>query len=176
MHTYLTRMPTQARYYFALATLEFDHHRSSLVLRDILSKVHVHRRRYNTIIPCISPIAPIEWRSPSYIIYHPSEQAYLPPLRDMLAPHTRTCCLPVFSMSLSTSGAKEIEAMLPRLAWGRLRIVQGVLKSCGEGEGVGVGVGSHCVAQECVSEVVSFHRCWVSHGEDGRLSDEGWGR
>lgn len=47
--------------------------------QTILCKIHVHRRRHDAIIPGISPIAPVEGRSPFDVIDHAPEEPHPPP-------------------------------------------------------------------------------------------------
>jgi hypothetical protein len=44
-----------------------------------LGKVHVNSSGYNTIVPCISPVAYIVWQSSTDIIDHASEKVNFPP-------------------------------------------------------------------------------------------------
>lgn len=47
--------------------------------RGILCKIHIHRRRNDTIIPGIPPIAPVEGRSPLDVVDHAAEEPHPPP-------------------------------------------------------------------------------------------------
>jgi len=88
--------------------------------QHILRKVHVYGGRNHTVIPRISPIAPIERCSPAHIINHTSKQTYPPPFWHRLAPRTRIYrfLIQFFSPILSWAlVADKIEAVLPGFAW-----------------------------------------------------------
>ena len=86
--------------------------------RCILCEIHIHRRRHHPVIPSILPIAPIEPRSPSHIIDHPSKESNLPPLLCPRSVHRRARHFSrqsflafVPEMGL---GAQRMHAALPR--------------------------------------------------------------
>jgi len=46
----------------------------------ILCEVHVDRGRDDSVVPCVGPVAHIEWSSSSNVIDHALEESDLPPL------------------------------------------------------------------------------------------------
>jgi len=133
------------------APFPIDQSRLSQLQKNILSKIHIHRSRNHAVIPCINPVAPIEWSSPLHIIDHATKKSDFPPFGYMLTPLARIRGLPVQTRMVPRVGAaEEVEAVFPGLAC----VGGGVLKRCRERVRIGSGAGCHCGIRWLEDQVV----------------------